>query len=527
MSEPRNPAGWAPNAAWLRPQQQSCQQHVGWLFLLLVTLLAALVRFYRLGHQSLWVDEVITWRMCRPDAGLSFWQQISDVFQGPLYLAVVWPLVRLGQSEFLLRLPAACAGTAAVPLLAWLGSRLLGTPAARLAALLLAVSPFHLYYSQEARGYSFLVLFAIASSLVFLHMLQRGPRLGSAMLYAGLSICGVWSNMSSLFLWAGHGVSLLLLARPTERRDWLLWLLAFAGVLLAATPWLLKASGILAVERLVPGAETGEALRGETTASPMGYLWSAFAFFFGYSLGPSLRELHQAPLAAVRAFLPLLVPAGLVAMMAFLPGLFRLRRRQWMLVVWMVLPLLAVALLVLRNVKPLHPRYLSIAFPWVLLITAHGLLAWPRRPAVGLCGLLLGLFLWSVIGYDFNPRYAKADMRGAASLVAQNNTESERILVPVAVPAFRYYYRGPGQIVGYFGSQDLTTEAQARAFFYDLLGDAQGCWLVLARMWNLDRQDWLSRVLAQEGVILTDEDLAGVRVIRWRKAKAAGAEHEP
>ncbi len=146
-------------------------------FLLLVTLLAAVVRFYHLGGQPLWVDEEMTWAMIRPDAGLLFGRQLLDEIQGPLYLAAVWPLAReFGLSEFWLRAPAALAGLLAVPLAGLLGRRLCGARTGRLLALLLAVSPFHLWYSQEARGYSFLMLFAIVSTLAFLRLAAGAAR---------------------------------------------------------------------------------------------------------------------------------------------------------------------------------------------------------------------------------------------------------------------------------------------------------------------------------------------------------------
>ena len=56
--------------------------------------------------------------------------------------------------EFQLRLPAALAGWACIPLTVWALRPLLGSRAAAVAALFVAASPWHLYWSQNARFYT-------------------------------------------------------------------------------------------------------------------------------------------------------------------------------------------------------------------------------------------------------------------------------------------------------------------------------------------------------------------------------------
>ncbi len=195
-------------------------------FIVLLTLVAVALRLLRLDHQSLWVDEVMTFQQCRPDRDLDFWQQIRLNVQGPLYLSVLWPLLRLHAGELMLRLPAALAGIATIPALIWCASPIFRARTVALGAWLLAISPFHIWYSQEARGYAFVMLFAVLASGLLLRMLRDGPRLHTALAYAFLAALGVWSNMSMCFLWAAHGLTMLALRRPRTARDWGLWILA-------------------------------------------------------------------------------------------------------------------------------------------------------------------------------------------------------------------------------------------------------------------------------------------------------------
>jgi len=519
VAESPTGSAWAPSQEWLNPAEKTDERHLGWLYLTLMTTLAAALRLFQLGHQSFWVDEIMTWRACRPDAGLSFWSQILESFQAPLYLAVMWPLVRVADSEFLCRLPSAIAGVATVPFLALVAQRLFDTRTARLSALLLALSPFHIWYSQEARGYAFLILFSVAASLVFLMMADNGPRRRTVVAYLLLMSCAVWSNMSALFLWAAHVLVLVAMVRPRDGRSWFLWLVSLGGVILVVSPWLMKATGIWAVDRLVPGSETGIALRGETTFTPLALPFTAFVFFYGYSLGPSLRELHHPDrLALLVQHWPLMSIAGIVVAVALVVGIYRLRGRQWSLVIWIVLPLLAVVFLALRNVKPFNPRYLAVVFPWLLLLASVGLLSLPRRWGWVLTVLLVGLQLWSVAGHHFDPHYAKADLREAAIYVATHEDPGDLVLVPVVTGVFRFYYPGVNELADSFGAGILNTEEEVRDFFVAKIGEVDRCWVVLARSWFVDPHDWLPRVVAQEGDIVAEVALPGVRILQWQKS---------
>jgi len=486
--------------------------------IVLLTLAAAALRLLRLDHQSLWVDELMTFQQIRPDRNLDFWEQIRQNVQGPLYLSVLWPLVRLHAGELMLRLPAALAGIAMVPALIWSASPIFRTRTLALGAWLLVISPFHIWYSQEARGYAFVMLFAVLTSGLLLRMLRDGPRLHTALTYALLAALGVWSNMSMCFLWAAHGLTMLALRRPRAARDWSLWVLAFGCPLVAIVPWVLQATNYWALDNIVPGAETGHALRGDTTFSPLALPFAGFTFFFGYSLGPSLRELHQPDqLAVLRAHAPLLGLSALVAGAALVAGLFRMRDRQRWLLVWIALPVLAVVVLAVRNVKPFNPRYLAVAWPWILLLTAQGLAGISRRRGGWLLAAALSaLFLWSTCQYHFATRYHKADMRAAGGWVAAHAVADEPIICPGTAQTLRYYYKGPATVLDHFNEPILWTKENVRAYLARKLAGAETCQIVLARSWFADPRGHFPVVLREDGEILDEATVTGVRMYRWR-----------
>jgi hypothetical protein len=124
-----------------------------WWLLAAITVVAAGLRLLHLDAWSFWVDEAHTWRDATMDPkGLlaSDRKWYSLTFFGLRWLLDAgW----IGTGEGWLRLPFAAAGIASVPLVAVCGRRLVGVPAALLAAGFCAIDPWHVYWSQNARGY--------------------------------------------------------------------------------------------------------------------------------------------------------------------------------------------------------------------------------------------------------------------------------------------------------------------------------------------------------------------------------------
>ena len=145
-------------------------------YLLLCTGLAAGMRLFRLESWAFWIDEAHTFRDVVAPAEV-FWQ--SGISKYPLYFLVLrWAaeLFQLGPldlSEALMRLPAVFFGIASVPALAVVARNMVGRRAALLAALLLAISPWHLYWSQNARFYSMVMFFSLTGMGALFHGHER------------------------------------------------------------------------------------------------------------------------------------------------------------------------------------------------------------------------------------------------------------------------------------------------------------------------------------------------------------------
>ena len=510
-----------PPAAWLRDETDE-RSDCGAAYLVLVTVLAAVLRLWRLDAMSLWIDEIFTWQLVDPGHGRGLAEMLRAAYQGPLYPVAVWPLLRLAETAFLLRLPAALAGIVAVPLMGIFAARLCGRMTARLAALFLAISPFAVWYAQEGRGYSFVILLSIAAGLVMLPALREGPNARRMLVLALLGFLGLTSNNSFIFLLAAFGMTVLLVARPRQFRQWLLWSAGLGGGILLASPWLLSAAGIWEIGRIVPGVQIGAPLRGETTFTAWALPFTAHTFFYGYSLGPSLTELHGTDrLEVVRESLPLLLSGGLIAATAVCAGLARLNRRQWFLTLWIVVPLALVVLLAVRNIKPFNVRYVAAAFPWVLVLAALGAArsrCWLR---LCLCAGLSLFFLAALAGHFFNERFAKEDVRGAVAAIAASPWPRRPLLAPASEAVVRHYWKGESPVTGMYGEPLIRDAAMADAVVRRYLEGDDEVWIIWVRSWDVDPQNLLPAALARHGSLERFYVGPNVAVDLWRRRPQA------
>jgi mannosyltransferase len=498
-------------------------------FAAVVMLLAAVLRLFDLGSDPLWIDEYITWAMVNPGPGHGFWEQFRDNIQGPLYLAALWPLIRDNASEFLMRLPAALAGIATIPLMLRLGVELDDPRSGRWAALLLAVNPFHLWYCQEARGYAFLIFFSLAATILLVRMMIRGATYRRAVAYGLLAGLAVLSNMSALFLFVAQGLGVLLFARPWSNYRWRPWLTAFGIVGLISVPWLLEATGYWYVGRLAPDGAGGLQPAGNASLNVWAYPFSLFAFFYGFTLGPTLTELHQPDrLDLVKESLPVLAPAGLIVGVLLLAGLAKLR--WWVrasMVVWIVGPVLILTALRLADIKTFTPRYLSALMPILVFMAAVGLRRLPARPAV-VCGLTwLVLTVWSTGNYHLNHRYARDDVRAAAEWIQAREDTGDAVLVPVVTNVFAHYYQGTGEVKDFWDCPHVADAATARSLIAERVDGAAGAWLVLSRSESLDPGHHLEQAFLAIGSADASQAFPGVRLLHVTDLEESVSETSP
>ncbi len=220
-ADPTEPRSWARSLGW------------GDGVLLATVVLAVLVRAWGLGTQSLWYDEWLTSEGTAGGLGDLVHHVADREGITPPYFLVMWVWARVvGDGDAALRSFSLVAGAATVPVAYALVREVgRGRPAARAAALLVAVNPMLVWYSQEARPYSLLAL-AGAVSLLAAARADRTGRRADVVLWGVAAAAAVAVHYYALFLVAAEAVALLARRRIPAR---LLLLAAVpVGVVLAA-----------------------------------------------------------------------------------------------------------------------------------------------------------------------------------------------------------------------------------------------------------------------------------------------------
>ncbi len=161
------------------------------------------------------------------------------------------------EREFSYRLPTAIFGTLTVPLLFLLARGLFGTGVALIAALMLALSEWHILTSREARMYAPFLFFYLATALMLLRWIRDGdPRrlFGACAAYLAAASLHIAAAMIALF-------PLLALAWPAWRRPAPAHLIALAAAA-AGIAWIydriVVATAFKSLKTANPTDETGE-----------------------------------------------------------------------------------------------------------------------------------------------------------------------------------------------------------------------------------------------------------------------------
>lgn len=191
----------------------------GWatVALALITLFGLLLRIHNLG-QDLWLDEItplVDYMRLSPAQVIGSYLRSNNHLLNTLLIRV--SVGMFGESEWSARLPAVVFGTLAIPAIYWVGRIALSRLASLGAALLLAASYHHVFFSQNARGYTAYLLFALLSTGLLIQAL-RDDRAWRWALYIAAAVLGSASLLITGFVLAGHAILCGVIAVRSSRR---------------------------------------------------------------------------------------------------------------------------------------------------------------------------------------------------------------------------------------------------------------------------------------------------------------------
>jgi hypothetical protein len=441
--------------------------------------------------------------------------------------------VLTGASEFALRSFSAWSGMLTAVFTYLLARRLFDPATGLSAALLAAVSPFAIYYSQEARMYALLATLSAASTYLLLRaltaeyhrLLRQRPSLlrdaGLLAAYALVSAAGLYVHYAFPFILFAHNAIFAVwwLGRarrlPWRWRCLARWVGAQAAIALLFLPWLPNALGSVtgwsaAGRDYEPGPALLNVLRvlaaGITLPAPKGQVLLAGAgVLLVAGLLPVWRrtEVGQAAsrhdgFSVASVAIHLLLPIGLIFA-------FDLYKPAWLKFLLVVLPPFNV--LIARGIR-------QIDVP--LARAAKMKCIWSVLGPVGLLLAVAAASAPSLRGLYFDPAFARDDYRQVAADIAAGGRPGDAVVLnaPNQWEVFTYYH--PAQDVHpapYRPSAD-----QAGAFVSSLAERYQRLWVIYWGDAESDPQRLIESRLAAQAYKAGDRWYGDVRLSTYAVA---------
>jgi mannosyltransferase len=397
---------------------------VPWVWLAGLTLLAAGLRVIGL-NRGLWLDE-ITFLLITVRHPLA---EIITVFpadtQHPFYSVLArLSVLAFGEHVWSLRLPAVVFGVASIPALYFLAASIASRTEALLSAAFLTVSYHHVWFSQNARGYSALAFFTIVATFFLLRGMRTGRR-GPYAAYAVAAALGIYTHLAMMFLIASH----VLICGWCAWMDWRLgrglakWKFPLQALLMTGSlTLLLYAPILLQVQKFF--AKGPSAMKAVSTPS-----WALWETIRGLALGLGANGV--------------LVAAALVVAC----GSWSYFKQDRVVFALLALPAaLTVGSVAVRGT--MYPRFYFSLIGFAVMILVRGLMVIPRwmvaRPglAPALSGVLAAvLFAASAFSLVRNYKYPKQDFEGAIQFVDAQRGAGEPVITAGAStsPLLEYY----------------------------------------------------------------------------------------
>lgn len=517
----------------------------------LVLLLALALRLHQLGAQSLWYDETVSAYLASQDL-IALTRHTAGDIHPPLYYYLLHIWARLaGDSEFALAFVSLFCGMLLVAMAYRLGTRLIDPPTGMLAAAITALSPFHIWYSQEVRMYTLGSLLAMLTLWALVRMRQDSR---AWLAWALAAAAGLYSLYYFAFLLVFE--NLFVLGSWLRRRELATgaylrrWLAAQATAAILYLPWL----PIFYRQATDPPVPPWRSFTDGWTV--LRETWSALVV--GQSMTPQQAW-------------PVLILAVVLYLVALGRGQARERTGltsgmvKALLVGYTAVPMVLIWLL--SFITPLyHVRYaflyaapFSIVLAWGMRAAWEGRLAVKRLAVAAAALALISASLFSFSQFWNDPRYAADDYRSAVRYIARRLGPNDAVLINAGYvyPAFLYYYRGPiawrgrltdypaagvdghhGAVIVQMGTIDgppnlgwgspasdfyAIARTDAAAALERLFANHERVWMLRAYDTVTDPQGFVRAWLEAHGLLFDDWVIAGeanARVQGWRTHRA-------
>lgn len=393
------------------------------IFLLSLILLSGLgLRIYKLGSHDFWFDEAISSYIAGKIEHVPF-----DKTPPLYYILIHFWAKFFGNGEFQLRSIAAIFGIASIFMLYKLGILLLDKKVGLISAFLLSISPIHIWYSQEARGYTLSIFTILISVYFFISALRKNKPI-LWIFFAISSVISLYSTYFCLFIIIGEFLVLLI---KRHRRFIGKWAICNLFILISFSPFL------RVFLNQIKSIKENFWIKAPT-------LKSVFISFENFNVGYSANEIVY--FLSTILFLALFI-FGIV-------HCFKNCRENLVILLSFLFFPIAMIFTISQWISIYIDRQLILCTPFYYIIIAIGIAGIKKRPVIKTMALLF-IFVLSVFSLhnyfsDFMPSSylhhigicTKKPFKPAVNYVKENYREGDVIVHsnPSTTVTFEYYW---------------------------------------------------------------------------------------
>jgi len=486
------------------------------IFFIVILMFGSFLRFYQIGSESIWYDESISVKLASSSIQDIVSGKAKDLGNPPLHNIFLHYWVKLfGSSEIVVRSLSAVFGVLTIILFYLFAIILFDKRTVLFATFLLSISPPHIYLSQEARTYTMLMFFCLASMFFMLKFLKK-EKIIYLLLYSLATFLSLYSHYFTLFLILAQNIFLLIYWRRYKRLFWK-WILGQGVIIvLFSLAWL-------------PNFILQVTMKDNLSRSVQSWykhlVFIPFYLGIGHTLIWKGEQLYKVALYSLLTFVAFIVP--------LLYGILKMRDRKetaLFLGLWLLTPI-AIPAIISVLVSPLFAsRYAIFVLPPYYLFTAVGVLSIRVKQLKSACYFLIVL-LCSLSLFNSYTKNVKFEWRQAGKFISENAQRSDLLLfdADIGESALSYYYKGDTtkfrlsseadtqlhKIKGYRRAgapiEDIT----------DTVTRAGRIWLVLSNNYDQGAGDYYYRYLSDRSTEVLKKEYKGIIIYLFDNSRLA------
>jgi mannosyltransferase len=398
-----------------------------WVMISLIALIiiGTVIRFYNIAMNSLWLDETATLSFAeRSFTGIWDLTASGGEFNPPLFFWVEHVMIVFGNSEFVLRFAPAIAGIITIPVFFLIGRELKDDTTGLISAFILTVSQFAIFYSQEARAYSLMLLFVSIALYFYLRALNRDSR-ADWILTGVFTSVAFWTHFYSAIVIVPMFLSMLWIYRKKIVKP----ISSIAVFTICTLPLIIVTVGLFM--RRVSSAPT---------------------------YGLKGVDLIQSTMLTIGNF-NIYMEWFIIGLICFGMCMVFMKERKYFYTFLLFILIGFFVSIIFSYSIPMLPRYLIVMLPVFFTVIAYGISEISNRHKA-VSGILLVVFvIFAAMALQtYYTNYSKEDWRGYSSKLAYDTQPGDTIVV---IPDYMrlpldYYYNTTNDSTTEYGVYNYT-----------------------------------------------------------------------